>query len=330
MHLVNQDILSQAVIAFGINPTSLEFVSNSTNEVYKYINNNQMYYLRLSEKSIEYEMSIQAEVHWVRFLAMNGIRVSLPLLTVEGNLTAVCRDHEKCYIATVFEGVSGKFFDSDPQAWDSPLFKRWGATMGHMHKLTSSLYEPMNSKHTRVKWSTLDIDNPHLHKGNYAVLVNKLRAIEQELMSLPTNPEAYGLIDYDFHPYNFLIEHGEINVFDFDDSLYGWYAMDIGVVATHAVWWGSDPSKWRSKNEFSKHFLTAFLEGYLEQNNLDDQWIKRIPLFMEYRNISSFFWWLKDWDGDEGKLSESQNNAITDAVARIQSNQAFDGCDLQL
>ncbi|MDR6726341.1 Ser/Thr protein kinase RdoA (MazF antagonist) [Paenibacillus amylolyticus] len=330
MHLVNQHILSQAAIAFGMNPTSLEFVSNSTNEVYRYIKDNQIYYLRLSEKSIEYEMSIQAEVHWVRFLAMNGVRVSIPVSTIEGSMTAVCSDDEKCYIATAFEGASGKFFDSDIQAWNSPLFKRWGATMGRMHELTSSLYEPKDSQHMRVKWSPLEINNPHLHIGKYAVLVSKLRAVEQELTLLPTNPEAYGLIHYDFHPYNFLIEHGEITVFDFDDSLYGWYAMDIGVAATHAVWWGSDHPKWCSKNEFSKYFLTSFLEGYLEENHLDYEWIKRIPLFMEYRNISSFFWWLKDWDGDEGKLTESQKNAITDAVALIQANKAFDGCDLQL
>ncbi|MNC77262.1 hypothetical protein D3C75_1291760 [compost metagenome] len=51
---------------------------------------------------------------------------------------------------------------------------------------------------------------------------------------------------------------------------------------------------------------------------------------MEYRNISSFFWWLKDWDGDEEKLGESQKVAITGAVELIQANKAFDGCDLQL
>lgn len=28
-------------------------------------------------------------------------------------------------------------------------------------------------------------------------------------------------------------------VFDFDDSIYGWYALDIAIAAVHAVWWGS-------------------------------------------------------------------------------------------
>ena len=56
-----------------------------------------------------YETSIQAEVHWVRYLVSKGVRASLPILTVEGKLTAVCRDQEKCYVAAVFEGATGYF-----------------------------------------------------------------------------------------------------------------------------------------------------------------------------------------------------------------------------
>ncbi|MGF6355520.1 hypothetical protein ABIE27_003435 [Paenibacillus sp. 4624] len=32
------------------------------------------------------------------------------ILTVEGKLTAVCRDQEKSYVAAVFEGATGYFF----------------------------------------------------------------------------------------------------------------------------------------------------------------------------------------------------------------------------
>ncbi|MEY8745514.1 hypothetical protein AB9M62_40380 [Bacillales bacterium AN1005] len=46
---------------------------------------------------------------------------------------------------------------------------------------------------------------------------------------------------------------------------------------------------------------------------------------IEYGEINVF-----DFEGDEGKLTESQKNAITDAVALIQANKAFDRCDLQL
>lgn len=327
--MISNKILSQAATSFGFDMSTLQFISNSTNVVYRFSKDTTTYFLRLSEKPVEFENNIKAEVHWVRYMAENGVRVSLPIQTVEGKLTAVCNDHEKYFIATVFEKAPGKFFDSDPQLWRTSLFNTWGETMGSIHRLTKS-YNPGDLELKREVWRPAEINNPHLHSGKYRVLLSKLRSIEEQLSSLPREKDSYGLIHYDFHPYNFLIDHKKITVFDFDDSLYGWFAMDIGVAATHAVWWGSDDSAWQSKNEFAKHFLDEFLKGYIKQNHMEQEWLQQIPLFMNYRNISSFFWWLTDWDGEEDHLNEFQIKAIIEAVQRIESDMPFDGCDIKL
>lgn len=327
--LVSTEILSQAANSFRFDIETLKFISNSCNEVYRFNKDNKAYFLRLSEKPIEFVSNIKAEVHWVRYLVESGVRASLPIQNGEGELTAVCNDQEKCYIATVFEGAPGKFFDSDPQLWGPGLFNTWGETMGLMHRLTKS-YDPGELKYKRMEWKGAEINSPHLHSGNYLILLNKLRFVEEQLKNLPRSKDSYGLIHYDFHPYNFLIDQEKITVFDFDDSLYGWYALDIGIAATHAVWWGSHFKDWRSKNEFAMHFLFEFLEGYLKQNNIESDWIQRIPLFMEYRNISSFFWWLNNWDGDEAHLTEFQRKAIIDTVGIIERDEPFDGCNIKL
>ncbi|WP_029192607.1 hypothetical protein [Paenibacillus harenae] len=129
---------------------------------------------------------------------------------------------------------------------------------------------------------------------------------------------------------NFYIDNGDITVFDFDDSIYGWFALDIAIAATHANWWGSPANDRKIKNEFSKRFLNDFLTGYIKHNDLDKHWLQQIPMFMDYRNICSFFWWLHNWNGDEGRLSEIQQKAVMDAVKLIQSDQRFDGCDIQI
>lgn len=327
--LVSNEILSQASRAFDFDIHSIKFVSNSTNEVYKYIKDSKAYFLRLSPKPVEYEMTIQAEVQWVRYLVENGVRTSLPIQTIEGNMTKVCIDREECFIAVVFEGVPGKFFDSEPELWGSGLFSKWGATMGAIHSLSRS-YDPGDRRFIRKEWKPTEINNPYLQRGNYSLLLGKLRAIEKQLKIMPKNKDSYGLIHNDFHPYNFLIDQGEITVFDFDDSVYGWFALDIGIAATHAVWWGSHYQEWESKNEFAKHFLSAFLGGYLKYNRLDYEWIRLIPLFMDYRNIGSFFWWLSNWDGKEDNLSEFQKKAIIDAVHLIERDMPFDGCNFEL
>ncbi|MGQ8874447.1 hypothetical protein [Paenibacillus sp. TSA_86.1] len=111
--MVSTAIISQASQSFGMAPESLVLVSQSTNVVYRFNQQDKTYFLRLSEKPAAYEKSIQAEVHWVRYLVSKGVRASLPILSVEGKLTAVCRDQEKCYVAAVFEGAIGYFFDYD-------------------------------------------------------------------------------------------------------------------------------------------------------------------------------------------------------------------------
>ncbi|WP_219836127.1 phosphotransferase enzyme family protein [Paenibacillus sp. R14(2021)] len=327
--MVSSGILSKAAKSFGFDVETLAFISNSTNEVYRFSKNDSQYILRLSEKSFDYVNRINAEVHWVRYLAENGIQASLPITTTDGELTAVYNENEKWVIATAFQMASGIFFDREPGMWGPSLFHQWGELMGKIHSLTKS-YNPGDLSLKRAEWGPAILDNPHLREGSYRILLDKLQSLESLISSFPKDEKSYGLIHYDFHPYNFLIDQGKITVFDFDDAIYGWFALDIGVAAAHAVWWGSPKHDRKSKREFATRFLNEFLTGYLKQNSLETYWIQQIPLFMDYRNISSFFWWLSSWDGDEGHLSEFQKSAIANAVERIQKGLPFDGCDIQL
>ncbi|WP_127583769.1 phosphotransferase enzyme family protein [Paenibacillus koleovorans] len=327
--MASPEILSRAALSFGFDVETLAFISNSTNEVYRFSKNDLPYILRLSEKPFDYVNNIKAEVHWVRYLAENGIKVSLPITTTDGQLIAVYNENEKWVIAAAFQMAPGIFFDREPQMWGPSLFNQWGELMGKIHQLTKS-YNLGDPSLKRADWGPAKNDNPHLQEGNYRILLDKLRSFERKISSFPKDEKSYGLIHYDFHPYNFLIEQGEITVFDFDDSIYGWFALDIGVAATHAVWWGSPKHDRKSKHEFAKQFLNEFLTGYFKQNNFDTFWIQQIPLFMDYRNICSFFWWLSAWNGDEGNLSELQKSAIVNAVELIQKDLTFDGCDIQL
>ncbi|WP_211746151.1 phosphotransferase [Paenibacillus sp. Marseille-Q4541] len=326
---ISRELLVKSAASFGFDVETLVFISNSCNEVFQFQKSGLPHILRLSEKTVDYVDNIKAEVHWVRYLAENGVRTSLPITTTDGQLTAVYQENEKWYIATAFHMAPGKFFDSDPTLWGPSLFNKWGETMGEMHRLTET-YDPMDFRLKRENWSAAKINNPYLQEGEYRFLFDKLTAIEDYILSLPKDQESYGLIHYDFHPYNFLIDQGDITVFDFDDSIYGWFALDIGVAATHAVWWGSPNQDRKSKHEFAKQFLNEFLTGYVKQNTIDHYWSQQIPTFMDYRNMSSFFWWLSSWDGNEDSLSVFQKDAITNGVALIKKGMPFDGCDIQL
>lgn len=325
--MVSPEILNKAAASFGFDTSSLVFISNSTNEVFRFAKNDESFILRITEKSHAYVGKIKAEVDWVNYLVQNGVRASLPIRTIDNQLTAVYEEDEKCFIATAFHMAPGRFFDkNDPKLWGTSIFKQWGEIMGKMHMLSKS-YIPLETK--RDEWRKSEIENPHL-QGKYHTLLKRLNFLETRIMNLPNEANSYGLIHNDFHPYNFHIHEDLITVFDFDDSIYGWLSLDIAIAATHAVWWGAPKDDRQSKNEFATKFLNEFLEGYFKYNHLTDYWVKQIPLFMDYRNICSFFWWLSSWDGDESKFNNFQRSAITYALKLIENEQSFDGCEIAL
>lgn len=324
--MLSGEVLASAAESFQFDRNTLVFISKSTNEVYRFVKDNSDYILRISDKPLN---DILAEVHWVNYLANNGVRVSLPIADKNGQLAVVYIIQEERYVAMAFQMAPGVFFDHDPQLWQPSLFRKWGELMGKTHRLTKA-YFPAGSMPSRPRWSAAKIDNPFLLEGDYRFLVDRLRSLENTISALPKDKNSYGLIHYDFHPYNFVIDREEITVFDFDDSIYGWFALDIGIAAAHAVWWGSPGDGRDSKREFAKRFLTEFLTGYCRENVLDHQWIERISLFMDYRNIASFFWWLSAWNGDESLLSDFQKRAIANGAELIKNGLPFDGCDVQL
>lgn len=328
--MASSKILLQVAESFEFNIRTLIFLSNSTNEVYRFTKGDQSYILRLTQKSHEYVPKIRAEMDWLYYLVKNGVCASLPIHTCNHELMAVFCDEDKWYIATAFHEAAGRFFDKhNEQLWGPKIFRNWGETMGRMHRLSTS-YEPSDILGKRDTWSRRSMNNPHLQRGRFYMLLEKLISMESTIDSLPRESDSFGLIHNDFHPYNFFINNSEITVFDFDDSIYGWFSLDIAIAATHAVWWGVHAEDRVTKSRFAQQFLHEFLMGYEKEHQLSEYWKQTIPLFMEYRNICSYFWWLSEWNGDESSFTVDQRNAIDHAVKLIERGLPFDGCDIQV
>ena len=140
-----------------------------------------------------------------------------------------------------------------------------------------------------------------------------------EIMNLPRDKESFGIIHCDMHPDNFYIEGDKINVFDFGDSQYGWFTLDIGIALFHALWWGQKDDK---GNDFTNTIIKDFLKGYLSANHLSDFWISKIPMFMKYRQISCFVpWFFNPEDTKEHHQKEW--------IYNIENDILFDGIDLK-
>ncbi|MBP3966529.1 S1 family peptidase [Paenibacillus lignilyticus] len=102
--MASPEILNKAAVSFAFERNSFEFISNSTNKVFRFTKNDEVLFLRITEKSHAYINKIKAEVDWISYLVNNGVHASLPIKTLDNELTAVYEENGKCFIATTVLG----------------------------------------------------------------------------------------------------------------------------------------------------------------------------------------------------------------------------------
>ncbi|MDF2700772.1 MAG: YerI protein [Haloplasmataceae bacterium] len=286
--MVSNKLLDFASECYEFDKNTLHFISDSTNQIYFFTKDNKSYILRFSNRPKEYMHQIQAEMDWLFYLANVEVNVSLPYRNKSGKLLDTYQADDEFYIISAFEMAKGLFWDkNDEKRWNETVFYNWGKVMGDIHN-KSKKYIPINDVDKRKDWN-----------GYECLMIDKLRdlptlkqishSIIKEILNFSKDKDSYGLIHYDLHPWNFLIDNDQIRVFDFDDSLYGWFAMDIAIALYHALWWGL-PDKNNQKNEMALKIIKSFLKGYSSANSLDSYWIRKIPLFMKYRQLCAFTW----------------------------------------
>lgn len=252
---------------------------------------------------------------WLYYLANKKINVSLPLASNNNSLVVSTEDAEKHYIISAFNKANGVFWDkNDLNKWNEKIFFNWGKVMGDIHRLTKT-YKPSGN------------DRRPEFDGRFALMdsyktIPSVKVITEdlvnEILTLPQNTESYGLIHADLHPWNFLIDGEKINVFDFDDSIYGWFVLDIGIALYHALWWGL-PNDINKKNDFVSIIIKNFIDGYQSSNKLNNFWLSKIPMFMKYRQICAFSWFFNPQNIDDDQKSMIHN---------IEKNILFSDCHL--
>ena len=282
--MVSDNLLNFATKAYSFDKETLNFISDSTNQIYCFQKDGKTYALRFSNHA--HLDAINAEMDWLYYLAENGVSVALPLKLNNGELAIPTKDGSEDYILTAFEFVQGVFWDkNNPEKWNEKIFYNWGKTMGDMHRLAKE-YKPANDTDVRGEFNANDLLDEDAVK-NIPAMKKASESVVAEINALPKDKDSYGLIHYDVHPWNFYIDGDKINVFDFDDCLYGWFALDIGIALYHGLWWGrvNDSGK-----DFANIMVDSFLKGYLSANKLSSFWLAKIPLFMRFRQLCKIIW----------------------------------------
>jgi Ser/Thr protein kinase RdoA (MazF antagonist) len=337
--MVTESLLGFAADNYGFDKSSPRFISGSTNQIYAFQKGANWYILRFSQRPADSVGQTEAEMDWLYYLAKNNINVSLPLAANDGRLVISTEEEGNFYVISAFEALSGKFWNkNDPELWNGGIFYNWGKLTGEIHSLTKKYAPPgaggddnrdgggvggvsgrdenyaesirggINNGIVSRRRSRKEFD------GHDSLFMDKFQDcpsvyriasdLVAEILAYPKDINSYGLIHYDIHPWNFLIDGDIIKVFDFDDCLYGWFALDIGIALYHGLWWGRKNDAGR---DFSDELIGRFIRGYLSENQLDDYWLSKIPVFMKFRQICKLSWFYAPGGGDDHQKERIRN-----------------------
>lgn len=281
-------VLDKAAWLYGTSRGSLGKFADyegCANLVYFYDRKNQPCVLRVSyrpDRPVEY---IQAELHFINFLAENGVCVATPVLSRNGNLFEVI---EKTGIAfTIVSFVRGRGMRVPDNGYRyregvpiEEYYQNWGRVLGQMHRLAKT-YQPLSETVRRPEWDTWEYYAGFPYEEQLPIIWTKYDQLIAELHALPRDSDCYGLIHNDFNDGNFTVDYdnGDITVFDFDDSCYFWFMYDLA-----CAWEGGIGRVMfrplAERVDFMDRYMEHVMLGYSHQNTLSDEWLSRLPLFL--------------------------------------------------
>ena len=298
-------LIPQAAALYPFDAGTLHLIhskASSPNDIYAFSKGHKAYILRISTHDRDHTPQTIGEMEWLAFLCKRKVPVSMPLPMEDGRLVALLTSGGHYHDVCAFEKAQGTHCDKgDPNRWNTDIMEDWGYTIGRMHRETKDF----TLTDERYRRGVFDgSEGLHESLSDVPAILEFAQGLVSRLVSMPRTKDTFGLIHNDFHQNNFFVNQNKVHVFDFDDSLYGYFALDIGIALHHAVRWGvSDLHVYERQAEGEK-IVSHFMKGYKKANTLDDLSLRSIAQFMRYRQLCDFGW---EYSPDHPMLEEQQN-----------------------
>ncbi|WP_236642116.1 MULTISPECIES: phosphotransferase enzyme family protein [unclassified Paenibacillus] len=227
-----------------------------------------------------------AELEYVRYLYEHGASVSNVICSKKGHLLEEIIFDEHTFFICLFVKAKGKMLAENNYQYREgvPITEHYyncGKVLGKMHQISKG-YAPVHRRHhffDNYKGEYIDNMIPE----SFSLLKEKMVELLKTLKGLDTNQEIFGMIHFDYNDGNYSIDFdtGQITVYDFDNSCFGWYMYDLADLWTHGVGWIQfEPDAGKRKALMDHYFETA-LAGYTSETKIEDSMMEKLPLFIQ-------------------------------------------------
>jgi Ser/Thr protein kinase RdoA (MazF antagonist) len=271
---------------WGFDPGSVYFFRASANSVFIFRKEGQRYFLRLSHTEDRAYQTLEKEVQVLLFLKDEpNVSVTEPVISNDNQYIERIETELGSFFAVVFKGLEGEMFEIEDL--DENQFVTWGRTLGELHQALKGL--PKETTDGRPGFTA------HLETVRQALPTHETSALKElERLcrwaeGLPSDPDHFGLIHYDFELDNLVWREETLGVLDFDDAANYWYAADIAYALRDLF---------EEKVDLDSPSFKAFMSGYTEVVTPDVALLNQLEGFLKWHNLRSFTEFLQVVDLD--------------------------------
>lgn len=261
---------------------SIYLVNEGINLVYRFEQNGQGYYLRLTHAKLRSEDELQAAIAYQRHLFEHDVPVCEPILSLNGLWVEHIQQGSELFLAHVCREVPGIPIHFEHA--DLALYKRWGIALGKLHHAALSY---QCGKHTYTSWEkSLEELHGYAHHESTA-LQDTLSAVTKFFNERKQTPENYGLTHGDHREGNVLSNGKQIHIIDFDLPSMNWFTEDVARPLFDSI--VHDKRNWQDK-------FKPYLDGYfsvMPTNSLD---LAALPKQIQMKCLEIYLWTKNNWN----------------------------------
>ena len=286
-------------------PMSLSLINNQINCVYRFEENNQGYYLRITHGEIRSPRELHAAIDFQHHLIINKAPVCEPKVSKMGRFLETVNQDGLDFLAHVCLEVPGQVMSFDHTEKDAYL--AWGKSLALLHR-ASQTYEP--KEHRFLTWKDLWGETSDYVKKEGQDIQDVYRRVDSWFHTHICTTSNFGLTHGDHRPGNVLYDGIQIHIIDFDEPVYHWYMADIAKPFLDLC--DKPYNTWQP-------FFDWYIEGYRSILPITDDELRAINWFTQMKSLDIYLWCKNNWfepTAPGGKprdqwLSELQKMAMT-------------------
>lgn len=279
-------------------PLNFVNIKPITNEMYQCNAEQGNYFVRITNYKT-YEEQLE-EVTYTNFLYQKGFGVPPIIPSLKGNLVEKIT-LEKDLFTVVYKAAPGIHLPRNE--WNSNVFKNLGQQIGKLHRISKDFERIQPVNHINDWYENEEYNFLNYIPKEETTIREIASAVLTSIKELPKSTSNYGLIHGDLWLENILVENDiNLTMIDFQDCEKHFYIFDLAVPVYSAIEYSFAGNG--NIVDYENSITKAILDGYREENELPEEMIDKLPLFIKLKEIFEYSLMHMYWNKEE--LTEDQ------------------------